>query len=1140
MIRSTFLVLILSLAAIRASGEEATRETLLIRQPALTADHLAFVYAGDLWVADRDGTSPRRLTSNPAEEHTPIFSPDGKWLAYAVEADGNSDVYVIAVEGGQPRRLTWHPGGDVPVDWTGDGKFIAFVSARETDHGRSGQLYHVALEGGAETKQMEARFFRGTYDKEGSRLAYIAFGPANRVLYGGGAGWRGYRGGTAPSIRILDLKNKSATKVPGERSSDIAPFWLDGKVYFLSDREDKTHNLYRFNPDNSRIEKLTDEKEWDVRSASGHGTTIVYEVAGGLKTFDLKTEKSRPLPIRINPDLPQLQPRWRSVSGEIQAIDISPSGVRALVTARGDVFSLPAKEGSPRNLSATDGVREYDAIWSPDGNQIAWIVESMEGQTLVLSDQQGNLAERRYPLGPHFYSTLAWHAGKKRIVFQDNHLGLFWLDLESGTVTRIGTNARRDAFEAVFSPDGRWLAYTLERANFNRDLMLHDFTEGKDTRVSDGMADVASPAFSRDGKVLYFAASTNSGPVQVGLNMSSQERPYRAGIYAAVLTADGASPIAPKPGDEKAEEKKEEKKKEEKGDEKPSENGGEEKEEAAPASEGEKANGEATKEDEKQEVEKNGEEKKGEGKGKAEEVAVALEGIERRIVGLPVPEGNYGSLQVGEDGSLYYLEFPQPGETTPLPETQPEAGSKLYRFDFKENKTGAVFSDLLSFRVSANGKKAILRFSGNRLSIAELGASLKPESVDLSGLRMKIDPRREWGQIFDEAWRMEKEFFYADNMHGLDWDAVYARYRPLLDHVGRREDLNDLLAEIVAEMCVGHNNVGGGDVYRAGAPRAGLLGANFTVDSGRYKIAKIYSGEMWNPHLAGPLAVPGQQAKEGEYLLAIAGREITAEENLFERLENTAGQQLTLRVGPNADGTGARDIVVKPIGSEGGLRLWNWVERNRKWVEEKTDGKVGYVYMPDTAGGGYTFFNRMFHNQIDKEAMILDERANGGGQAADYIVETLSRRHLSGWKDRDGLPYNTPAEALHAPKLMMIDQDAGSGGDYLPYAFRELKIGPLLGTRTWGGLIGISANPPLVDGGVVTVPFFRFYDTEGKWTVENEGVAPDIEVELDPVMTNQGRDAQLERAVEEILKMLKGHKDGVRDEAPELPTELGK
>jgi len=466
--------------------------------------------------------------------------------------------------------------------------------------------------------------------------------------------------------------------------------------------------------------------------------------------------------------------------------------------------------------------------------------------------------------------------------------------------------------------------------------------------------------------------------------------------------------------------------------------------------------------------------------------------------------------------------------------------NRLQRFDFEQREEQTMLSGLLDFEITARGGHMLLRMLNGSLAVAEIGREIQPESLDLGDLRMHVDPRKEWAQIFDEAWRMQRDFFYASNLHGADWDAVYEQYRPMVDHVGRREDLNDVLVEMIAELHAGHNRVGGGDVHRASGPSTGLLGANLSIDQGRYRIDRIYSGESWNPFLEGPLAVPGNKAREGEYILAINGRDINADDNLFKHLQNTVNEQIVLTVGPDATGRNSRDLEIRPVGSENQLRLWGWVEDNRRGVEEATDGRVGYIYLPNTAGAGYRYFNRMFYAQLDREALIIDERANGGGQAANYITEVLGREHLANWAYRDAEMSRTPMGALHGPKIMMIDQDAGSGGDFLPYSFRELGIGKLLGTRTWGGLIGISRNPPLVDGGFMTVPHFRFIDRDNNWSVENEGVAPDIHVELDPVAANQGRDSQLESAIEEILDQLESWEDDVPREQPPLPTELGR
>jgi tricorn protease len=622
--------------------------------------------------------------------------------------------------------------------------------------------------------------------------------------------------------------------------------------------------------------------------------------------------------------------------------------------------------------------------------------------------------------------------------------------------------------------------------------MLHDFNSGRSTRVSDGQADVASPAFSPDGQYLYFQASTNSGNLQVGLNMTSQERPYRAAIYAAVLSVEGKSPLLKGAGDEEAE-----KAKDEEGD------------------------------------------KKDDGGAETKPTRIDLDGLQDRVVAMPLPEQNYGDMEVGKDGDLFYVINVQPGANVMPPGERATRDNRLMRFDIEEKKESELLRAVNSFTISADGSHLLFSKDDGSLATAEVADELKPEALGLGGVRVRVDPREEWAQIFDEAWRMQKEYFYAENLHNIDWDAVYAKFRPMLDHVGRREDLNEVVVEMIAEMYVGHNRFGGGDVHRDTAVKTGLLGANFELVNGRHRLARVYSGESWNPFVRAPLATPGNQAREGEFILAVNGHELGENDNIFAHLQGTSGQQVTLRVGLNADGTGARDIVVEPVDDEFQLRLWDWIETNRRRVEEATDGRVGYIYLPNTAGAGYTYFNRMFFPQLDKEALIIDERSNAGGQAANYIIEVLSRKHLSGWADRDGLIYNTPAGAMHGPKLMLIDQDAGSGGDYLPWAFRLAGIGKLMGTRTWGGLIGIYANPEMMDGGGHVVPFFRFFDPAGNWSVENEGVAPDIEVKLDPLAANRGIDSQLEAGIADILQQLEGWETGVLTEAPPLPTEAG-
>ena len=1081
-------------AAILAWGLCASAQadqTLLLKQPDISDQHLGFVYAGDIWIADRDGSNPRRLTSHPAEENQPSFSPDGSMVAFAAQYENNTDVYVVPVSGGTPTRLTYHPRDDVPTGWTADGAAVTFVSAREVDHGRSNQWYHVSVQGGLPEKRMEAAVFRGVYDETDKKLAYMSFGSGYNGLFGGTSGWKGYRGGTTPAIRIMDLELNTVRDVPGAGATNFNPMWLGADLFFVSDRDaNKLFNIYRYEEQSGAIDKVSDEQDWEVRAAAAHGTSLVYEAGGRLMEIDLPSGVTREIEVTLATDLPQRRIQWKDAADTIDSADLSPSGKRAILTARGDVFTVATDEGPTRNVSATGDVREYSGVWSPDGAQIAFLRWTLDGQVLRVVDQLGREGVRDYALGPHFYEILDWTRGDQpRIVYSDNHLGLYAIELVSGDTVEIARGERRDEIEASASPDGRWLAYTREGASYHRDLYLYDFDGRRSIRVSDGAADVAAPAFSADGKHLFFAASTNSGPLQVGLNMSSQERPYRAGLYALVLSQDDASPLLGDSGDEAAEE----------------------------------------------DAAENGDE----GSDENVVVSIDIDSLRDRIVALPVAERNYGSLAAAKDGGLYYVQYGQPGVSNEVPGSGPDTSNSLWRFDFDDKEASEIQAGVNDFALSGDGTHLLVAKSDGSLAVGEAGADPDLEPLDLSGVRVRIDPAEEWRLIFDEAWRMEQDYFYDPGMHGLDWQAVYDRYRPLVEHVGRREDLTTLIVEMIAEMQVGHNRSGGGDIHRERGTNTGLLGANFVTENGRHRIARVYTGESWNPFVKAPLATPGNNANEGEYILAVDGRELTADDNIFEYLQGTVGKQIALTVGPRADGRDAREILIEPVDSEGILRLWRWVEANRRAVDEATDGQVGYVYLPNTAGAGYTFFNRMFFAQLDKQGMIIDERSNGGGQAANYITDVLSRRHLSGWKDRDGLVFDTPAGAMHGPKVMLIDQDAGSGGDFLPYSFRQLGIGQLIGTRTWGGLIGIAANPTLVDGGFLTVPFFRFFDADGDWSIENEGVSPDIVVPLDPIAVNSGRDVQLERAIEQVQTELATRRNTLPSTAPSFPTELG-
>ncbi|MEL7318455.1 MAG: PDZ domain-containing protein [Pseudomonadota bacterium] len=1087
-------------AALLASSAFATpmavaqeNETKLLRDPALSEDKLAFAYAGDIWVANADGSNPVRLTSHEASERDPVFSPDGTKIAYTANYDGNSDAFVIDVTGGEPQRLTWHPGSDIAIDWLPDGKTVALVSTRERNSGRSGQLFHVGLDGALPEKVSEAVVTSGAYNETGTVFTNVPWRSGNANLTGGVNGWRGYRGGLTPSLELLDFEAGTQETIPGERTTEFDPVWMDGQLYFLSDRWNTRSNIFRYDPSTRTVSQLTQVSDWDIRNITAKNGRIVYEAGGVLHSYDVASGATTRLPLSLVADLPARRAEWKSVAGNMTSASLSPSGARVAVTARGEVFTVPTDKGSVRNISQSSDVRDYNGVWSDDGTKLAYITDDGAGQVLKIEDQTGTKPVRTIALGERFYNLIEWGNKGNTIVYSTSDLKLMGMDVATGRSFEIANSARRNGnFDAVMSPQGRWMAFTTRGENVNAMLSLYDLDTRKAYTVTRGYANVGSPMFSKDGKLLFFTASTNAGSVYGGLDMTTQDRPYRAAVYAAVLEADGESPLAPILANEEDPSK-----------DKPNDD----------AEEG----------------------KEGEAEKKPEGVNVAPQGISRRIVALPMAESAYGALATAKDGALYAVEQPQPGAAN-----GPGAGferSQLVRFDFKEREAKSVGRGIAYVATDKDGDKLLIANTKGMLLTSPAGAKLDLKPINMSGVKLYVDPAEEWEQIFSDVWRMEKEYFYDPNMHGLDWAGVRAKFEPLLAHVGRREDLNELLVEMTGEMGVGHNYVAGGDQFRSTTTSPGLLGADIAREDGRYRIKRIFDGEEWNPDLNAPLAKPGVDVNEGDYIIAVNGVSVSASDNIYKALSGSAGTQIELTVASTPDGA-RRTSTVEPVGGEGLLRLWSWIEDNRRYVDEKTNGRVAYVYMPNTAGAGFTLFNRMYFSQTDKEALILDERSNGGGQAANYIIDILSRKWLSGWKDRHGLNWATPGGGIYGPKVMLIDQDAGSGGDWMPYAFREAGIGTLIGKRSWGGLIGISTNPGLIDGGTLTVPFFRFFDADGNYTIENEGTAPDIDVALDQMALDRGVDTQLDAAIAKVLEDLKTFETPVKP-APPYPTEIG-
>ncbi|MFN2155239.1 MAG: PDZ domain-containing protein [Anaerolineae bacterium] len=1044
-------------------------ETLLLRQPTVSAQHVVFLYASDLWIAGRGGENPRRLTAHKGVKSTPLFSPDGQWVAFSGNYDGNTSVYVISSAGGSPRRLTYHPGSDWVRGWTPDGQRVLFATSRDTYHqGRYNRLYTVALEGDYPDAMPMPIAERGSFGPDGSRIAYTTCPEAFWS-------WKRYRGGRTVRIWILDLASYEYVEIPHQDASDTFPCWVDDTVYFLSDR-DGTMNVYAYGVPSGEVRRLTDHQDWDVRSLTAGNGVLAYEQGGRVHLYDLAADTHQALHISIAADLPHVRPHYEKAVSYIQNAGISASGARVVFEARGEILTVPAEKGDVRNLTRTPGVHERYPAWSSDGQRIAYLSDASGEYELVLSDQMGEV-KTEIPLGhkTHYYSPI-WSPSSDKILYTDKALNLYYINLEDRVPIHVDTDTYDHPERSLnpdWSPDGKWIAYTKRLETHLRAVYLYELATGESHQVTDGMSDATYACFSRDGKYLFFAASANYGLNTGWLDMSSYERPATSSLYLVVLGAGEPSPLAAESDEEKTPQEKEE----EKGDDK-----------------------DKDKEEEKK-----------------VEVHVDLEGIDQRIVALPLPPQEYRSLQAGKD-KLFYLEATprQLGAHGPALHT-------LYAFDMKERKSEAYLRNLRAYWLSADGTK--LLYQGEKSdTYGVIDATKKPEdnpsSLKLGGVEVYVDPRAEWRQMFDEMYRIQRDFFYDSHMHGVDWEAARERYRPFLDHLGHRDDLNYLFAEMMGELVVGHAYVSGGDIPAPDRVACGLLGADYTISDGHYRIERIYPGLNWHPELRAPLTEPGVNVTEGEYILAVNGEPLTSDDNIYRLFEKTADQVTSLLVGPSTDRKRARTVTVKPLKSEAALRHWSWVEANRKRVDALSQGRVAYVYMANTSVEGYASFNRYYYAQLDKDAVVLDERFNGGGSVADYVIDMLDRPLLCHWATRQGEIFHSPNASIFGPKAMIINEFAGSGGDAMPLFFRRRGMGKLVGKRTWGGLVGIYDYPPLIDGGRVTAPRMAIFSPDDEWEVENVGVPPDVEVEMTPKFAIEGRDPQLEKAVEIVLEAL--------------------
>ncbi len=1081
---SVVLALFPLLAAPTAPASDTIADARLLRFPDIHGETVVFSYAGDLWSVPVAGGEARRLTSHEGLELCPRFSPDGKWIAFTGQYDGTSDVYVIPAEGGEPRRLTWYPSHALPermgfdhlvLGWTPDGK-IVFKDLRDSVTPFSARPYVVSVDGGAPEPFPLPEAGLISFAPDGTRLAYTRTFRDFRT-------WKRYKGGMAADVWIDDLATGQIKQITDWKGTDTQPMWIGDAIYFLSDREDWKLNLWKYDVGSGQTSRVTSFKEYDVKWPHAGSGKIVMENGGYLYVLDPAAGGApRKITVALPDDRRLARRHWVKVETHITDMDLAPGGKRALFTARGDVYSVPAEQGNTRNMTGSQGVREKYAAWSPDGKWIAYVSDVTGEEELYVLAQDGRSAAQQITTGSSsWHYPPVWSPDSRKLAWGDRGMHLWYVDVADKKPVEVVKTTIADVTQYRFSPDSRWIAYATAGENDFQVVFLYSLDTRKTTAVTDDRAQSYEPYFDPDGRYLYFLSDRDIEPTlgnfELSYTVNTPTRPY-----AVTLRADVPSPFAPR-SDEVAI--------------------GDEKKDDAPKPKPESAGKDKADKDKKKEP-----------------FRIDLEGLTQRIVGVPVPPGNYASLRATRD-KLLYLSFP----TVALGAPPPHAALLVY--DLDKRKDSQLLNPVDGYETAPDGSR-VLYHSAETYGIVEIkdGVKLGDGKLDLSGLKMELDPKAEWAQIFRDVWRIERDYFYVPDMGGIDWAAIRKRYEPLVPFVSHRQDLTYVLGEMVGELASGHAYVGGGEQPAVETVPIGLLGADLVLDraAGRYRIARILPGQNWLEGRRSPLTEPGVKVAEGEYLLAIDGHEPQASDDPYRFLQQAVGRTVTLRVNARPTLEGAREVVVRPIGNEQDLRYFNWVENNRRKVAQATGGRVGYVHIPNMGAQGLQEFIRQYYPELRKEGLIVDVRGNGGGFVSQMILERLRRLIVGMGNQRAARPSTYPTAAFNGPMVALLNQYSASDGDIFPFYFRKYGLGPLIGKRSWGGVVGIRGGNNLVDGGYATIPEFGTFSLDGRWTIENEGVTPDIDVDNLPSDELAGKDAQLERGIAEVVKRIEEQK----------------
>jgi tricorn protease len=1070
-------------------------ETRLLRMPDIHGEQLVFVYAGDLYTVPAQGGVARQLSSHEGQELFPKLSPDGQWIAYSAEYSGTRQVWVMPATGGTPRQLTFYNDvGPMPprggtdyrvLDWTPDGQHV-LVRANRTPYGeREGLPLLVPFEGGMERPLGPPETGGGMLSADGQLFVYTPIDREFRT-------WKRYRGGRAQDVWSYDLANNSSRKLTDFIGTDHQPLWVDGQIYFVSDR-DFTLNLFVMDLDGANQRRVTNFEDFDVLWPSSDRRRVVFEQGGHLWLHDPAGGETRKVPIEIQGDRPHAVATFKNVTAQIESFDIAPKGERAVFGARGEIFTVPARHGEIRNLSRSPAAREISVAWSPDGKWISYLSDASGEYEIYVRAEDGSGEPRRITTdGRNWRFPPVWSPDSKHLAFADSANRLNIVAVESGRIREVDSTRHtslgfRDLTQYAWSPDGQWLAYTKVNASYNSSIWVYSLRDSRPTQLTTDASNEQSPVFDPKGRYLYFTSTRDWN-----LKFSAYEFNYlysdAARIYAATLAADGTPLNRPK-SDEVS---------------------------AAQDQEGQ---------DRKD---------KKDGKG-VQRKALAplrfdLEGFNERVTVLGTPAGNYVGLAASESGLFYITPGAAPGDN----------GGELFYYDLEKGSAESVLKNALGYSLSADGRKLLWR-QKERFGIADAKpeADARKTAVNLERLEMRIDPRVEWQQMYVDAWRILRDWFWDPGQHGQDWTAIRDRYAPLVDHVAHRGDLDYIFGELAGELNAGHIYVNSSqDMPTVKRRPGGMLGARIEAhESGYFRIAHIYPGENWHDYYRSPLTEAGVNATVGDFILAVDGVSTRDTDNFYSLLENKGSRVVRLRLNASPDERGARETDVKTVTSEVQLRYLDWVTNNRQRVHELSGGRIGYVHVPNTATEGNRELFKGMLAEARREALIIDDRYNGGGFIPDRMIELLARTPLNYWVWRGFEPQPRPLLSHDGPKAMLINGLAASGGDALPYYFRKLGLGPLIGTRTWGGLIGLSGNPGLADGGAIMPATFRFLDTDGNWAVENEGVAPDFEVIDRPEAIAAGRDPSLEKAVEVLLEEL-GRQPPRRIEAPPAPEDF--